>query len=355
MKMLKKWRVTLLLCLAALLVHFCSYFPHFIENQYTAKLYPKISQLQRWLLGRLPFSVGDILYGLLLLWLLIWLLQGIKWLKKIKQTNWRTTLPVIVNRLLLVYLLFNILWGLNYSRLGIAPQMQMLLQPYSTADLYLADSLLIQKTNYYKQLALQSEAAQSDSFAQQTATAYQQISTTYPFLRYPKSSIKPSLWGWLGNYLGFMGYYNPFTGEAQVNTTIPAFLQPFVFCHETAHQLGYAKEDEANFVGFLTASQSGQPHFQYSAYLDMWLYSQRNLFMADSMAAKRLSKQLLPEVKQDLKIWQAFTDRHQNPAEPIVKWIYAFYLKRNNQPAGMMSYDAVVAYLIAYYKKYGQL
>ena len=54
----------------------------------------------------------------------------------------------------------------------------------------------------------------------------------------------------------FLGYYNPFTGEAQVNTNVPAFVIPFTTCHEMAHQIGYASESEASFVGFLVIRNS---------------------------------------------------------------------------------------------------
>jgi hypothetical protein len=355
MKIPQKWRSPLLLFGMALLVHAFSYFPQTIENQYTAKIFPIISQLQRGLLGWLPVSVGDLLYGLLLLWLLIALLRGIWQVKQLKKANWQALLPIFAKRFLLLYLVFSLLWGLNYSRMGIAHQMSLKLATYSNNELYLLDSLLLQKTNACKLKVARLPPTTKDSFAQIATTAYHNMGNQYAFINYHPAAIKPSLWGWLGNYLGFLGYYNPFTGEAQVNTTVPSFLQPFVYCHEIAHQLGYAKEDEANFVGFLAASQSGHPFFEYSAYLDMWLYSQRNLYLADSVAARRLSKQLLPAVQQDIKEWQAFNNRHQNPAEPVVKWLYAFYLKRNNQPAGILSYDAVVGYLVAYQKKHGHL
>ncbi len=69
------------------------------------------------------------------------------------------------------------------------------------------------------------------------------------------------MYSYLGNYLGFTGYYNPFTGEAQVNTTVPLFVQPFTTCHEIGHQLGYAKENEANFAGYLAAKSSPDAGF----------------------------------------------------------------------------------------------
>jgi hypothetical protein len=34
-------------------------------------------------------------------------------------------------------------------------------------------------------------------------------------------------------------------------------------------------------------------------------------------------------------------------------WGYGEFLKANNQPAGKRSYNEVVAWLIAYYKKFG--
>jgi len=163
------------------------------------------------------------------------------------------------------------------------------------------------------------------------------------------------MWGWLGNYLGYMGYYNPFTGEGQVNTTIPLFLQPFTTCHEIAHQLGYAKENEANFVGYLAAISSKDEFFHYSVYLDLFLYANRNLYHSDSAAANTFTKQLLPAVKNDLIVWRKFNQRHKNPVEPVIRWMYGKYLENNQQPSGMLSYDEVNGFLIAYYKKYGKL
>lgn len=36
-------------------------------------------------------------------------------------------------------------------------------------------------------------------------------------------------------------------------------FKPFVACHETAHSMGYGAEDEANFIGFISASESDNP------------------------------------------------------------------------------------------------
>jgi len=50
---------------------------------------------------------------------------------------------------------------------------------------------------------------------------------------------------------------------------------------------------------------------------------------------------------------QDFYGKYKNPVEPIITWSYGHFLKANNQPGGKQTYNEVVAWLIAYYKKFG--
>ena len=61
--------------------------------------------------------------------------------------------------------------------------------------------------------------------------------------------------------MGFAGYLNPFSGEAQVNDNTPLLGTAFTTCHEMAHQLGYAPEKEANFIGYLACISNEDPIF----------------------------------------------------------------------------------------------
>jgi hypothetical protein len=128
------------------------------------------------------------------------------------------------------------------------------------------------------------------------------------------------------SYLGYSGYYNPFTGEAQVNTTIPIFLQPFVSCHEIAHQLGYAREDEANFVAYLVAKNSTDQSLKYSAYLDLFIYANRALKEYDSTAAKTIRLKLSVGVEKDIDELKRFNHAHQNQLifDIECKWTHSF-------------------------------
>ena len=140
---------------------------------------------------------------------------------------------------------------------------------------------------------------------------------------YPIPSVKSSFYGYLANYMGFSGYYNPFTCEAQVNTTVPRFVQPFTTCHEIGHQMGYAKEERGKFCGFLTAKSSGNPAFRYSEFISICIcMRQANYMQRDSTALNPYREELNPAVRRDLGNCKAFHQKYQNPFEPIIHRIY---------------------------------
>jgi Protein of unknown function (DUF3810) len=330
-----------------------------VETYYSNGIYPYISKTLRFLLGWLPFSIGDIAYGLAICWLCWKFFKLIKMAvqRKINRTYLWQGFQKTVWLTLMVYACFNVLWGLNYNRVGIASQLGLVMGKYDTNDVKNINALLLQKVNTCSNtLTLNGTAYDSNKelFAK-VSEAYQVAQGEHPFLRYEVASQKPSMWGWLGNYTGFTGYYNPFSGEAQVNTTVPGFLLPFTSCHEVGHQLGYAKENEANFAAYLSAKASPDTLFKYSVYLDLFLYANRNLSWVDTAAAKSYMKQLQPAVLQDLEAWRQFNRKHRNPVEPIIRWFYGMYLRSNEQPQGIFSYDAVTSFIIAYYKKFGKV
>lgn len=261
----------------------------------------------------------------------------------------------ILNYALLFNLLFNLIWGLNYNRRGIAHQLGMQLTKNNTYSLIEINEQLLKKVNSTRLAIHNLNVFLSSSGKDEAVRAYNKISKEYHFLYYDKVCVKSSIWSSGLNYMGISGYYNPFTGEAQINNKVPGFLQPFITCHEIAHQLGYAKESEANFVGYLVARSSADTLLQYSAYLEMFLYANHSLYKVDSSAAKNFRNALSIGVKNDLEVWRKFNQSHQSFIEPLTSWFYDKFLKTKNQPEGMRSYNEVIAYIAAYYKKYGTI
>jgi hypothetical protein len=241
---------------------------------------------------------------------------------------------------------------LNYNRTGIAGQLDLEINDSSSSELYMLSKLLIGKTNHYRP-AVTAIGYERSAFS--ANEAYETLQAKYPFLNPAPQSLKSSLFGVVGNYLGYSGYYNPFSGEGQVNMSVPGFLVPFVACHEMAHQAGYAKESEANFVGFLAARESRDSATLYSTYFNMFLYANRELSYLDSTAAKENMKALSPAVREDIRHYRAYLQRYDSPLGSMVDVLYNQYLKLNEQPAGQRSYNQVVLWLMAYYRKEGVL
>lgn len=330
-----------------------------VEAVYSTRFYPMFSLFLRYLFGWLPFSVGDILYCAMILWLIVWIFKVVKMVRRPQQFR-SSIMPLILRTVIVflaVYIVFNLWWGINYNRRGISSQLGLAIEKYSVAELKNLNEQLLQKANAANLLLLkqgQPELSRKQLFTR-SQEAYIDLNKQYAFLQYQPASLKRSMWGWLGNYVGFMGYYNPFTGEGQVNTSVPKFLQPFICCHEIAHQLGYAKENEANFVGYLAAASSKDVSFRYSVYLELFLYANRNLYQTDSVAARGFTKELQPAIRKDLQEWRKFNNRHKNLVEPLIRWGYGKYLESNEQPSGLLSYDEVTGFLIAYQKKFGKI
>lgn len=332
--------------------------PERIERWYTFGLYPVIARLQRLITGWLPFSLGDLLYAALVVYLMVLAVKGIRRLIR-RGVSWRGTGLLALSwfrRLLCVYILFMLLWGMNYGRKGIAWQLQMRTESYNTEELQVLTAALGEKVNVARRQLGDSISYQGfDSLARQSVRAYERAAVRFPFLKYRSPSVKASMYSEMLTYSGYTGYYNPFSGEAQVNVRVPVFYLPYVMCHEMAHQLGYGDESEANFVSYLVTTASDEPLFHYSAYYDLFNYANGELFMRDSVAARNNYKALDTLVKQDMRAARLFFSRYRNRIEPVLKFVYGQYLKANNQPQGIDTYEAVTAWLIAYRKRNGEL
>src|SRR5215510_13060605 len=118
---MKSWSWVLLI-VSAILIKWVSLYPDWVEKNYTYGIYPVISKIQRFLFGWIPFSIGDLFYAFLILVILFRSIQFFKLLfkKKLTRRYFVKALQQFIFFILFIYVFFNLLWGLNYNRLGIA-------------------------------------------------------------------------------------------------------------------------------------------------------------------------------------------------------------------------------------------
>ncbi|HSU26961.1 MAG TPA: DUF3810 family protein, partial [Chitinophagaceae bacterium] len=211
-RLMKSWSWVLLIVLT-ILIKWASWYPGWVEHNYSRKFYPVISKVQRFLLGWIPFSIGDILYGILILLILYKTYRFFKALfkKRITRKYFIAGLQQVIFFFLFLYVFFNLLWGLNYNRKGIASQLGLEVKTYTLGELDTLTTVLVERLNAYSDQV--TEVAR-DSFDRKknlftsSVEAFMSASKQFPFLKYTPRSVKPSLYSYAGNYLGFQGYYN---------------------------------------------------------------------------------------------------------------------------------------------------
>ncbi|WP_423998689.1 DUF3810 domain-containing protein [Maribacter sp. IgM3_T14_3] len=325
--------------------------PDLVEQYYSTGLYPVISKFFRLLFGWVPFSVGDILYFVLLILALVYLIKN-------RNYIWRHKLQFLQNIAMVLsvtYFTFHVMWGMNYYREPLAEKLE-LVPNKDYQDLLEFTERLIRKTNESQftitkdsSLAVNIPYSQKEIF-DKTIQGYDNLKTIYPFLIYDRPSLKKSSFNTGLTYMGYAGYLNPFTNEAQVNDLLPNFRFPFVAGHEVGHQLGYSAENETNFIGYLVTSNNEDLYFKYAAYAYALGYCLNDVRRTDNEDFDRLMLLLNSGVKNNFQEMSIFWNSYENPMGPVFKSIFDTFLKANNQTEGIKSYSAVVLFLVAYHK-----
>jgi hypothetical protein len=311
-----------------------------VELWYASGVYPYIAAGMRYLVGWLPISFGDLLYVAAIIY-------SIVTLRKSFRRSFVTTARRLFTVLSLTWLIFHVLWGFNYYRTSIPDQFKLERGEVKKEEIVAFAEYSLREAN---KLGIREQGIGVID-KNLITSAYEKLSKLHPQLTYHPISFKSSLFGVMGNYMGYGGYYNPFTGEAQINDHMPEFMLPYIAVHEVAHQLGYAKESEANFIGYLAAMHSEDSLLQYSANLEMFLYANRALRRFDSTLAKQNMERLSPRIKKDLADYKVFAEKYYGPVDKFVTWFYTGFLNFNNQPEGMMSYNRGMVYVMRYLKK----
>jgi hypothetical protein len=331
------------------LVKLLSLFPEFIEDYYSKGMYVFTSKLFRYILGWMPFSLGDVVYILAMMYAVRWLYKHRK--QFVKNTkSWFVDVFAVIS---IFYFTFHVLWGMNYYRLPLHKSLN-LDADYTYEQLVTVTKQLIAKSN-----AIHLEITNNDSIKvdiplskteilKQTPSGYADLKFKFPDLEYHPKSIKTSLFGLPLTYMGFSGYLNPLSNEAQIDGKIPVYKFPTTASHEIAHQLGFAAENEANFIGCMAAISHNNIYFKYSGYTFALRHCLNEIYRRDEILYNEIVESVNLGILKNYQEVREFWERYQNPMEPIFKIGFNAFLKANNQDKGMESYSYVVALLVNY-------
>jgi hypothetical protein len=326
----------------------------FVENVYTRHLYQYISVPLRFISGLLPFPLGDVLYLLLILYVLRATILFIKRLL-LKQLNKEDAVRIsflLLRLFLVLYIVFKLLWGLNYSRHPINKQLGIADEKYNQKELIALGNFLIQRINQVQATRSANKPTRYTlpELKNGAVDAYAKLARQNVFFSYRQPAVKKVLNTWLITKIGLEGYYSPLSGEANINMRIPATSLPFVTCHEIAHQLGVGREDEANLVGYLVSTSSTDLNFQYSGYyavLKNVLFEIRfKAPEAYEATVKKLNRQTVADFKRDRQFWMHYNSDMYMYMDVALD----SFLKLNNQDKGIDSYQDIVIWLFNIHK-----
>ena len=335
----RKFVLLTVLLLLVLVVQFV--FPHFLKlaSLYNSYVFRPFQSLRNVVFGAIPFSLGDFLYLTGFLVIIATIIRWIYFIVRFRSYHHdlaQSTLNGVIT-LGIVYLMFFVGWGGNYYKPTLS-KFWALSPPEMTIkeSLIAYDSFLISRLNT---LAPEYQGIPFKDVNRKAKEYYKDYTDSRTRLRGMKA--KASLYGYFMQYLGIQGYYNPFTGEAQVNSALPQFMLPFVVCHEMAHQSGIAAEDDANLLSYAICSVAPDRTFSYSGYFNLWLYTQSRLKQMDSVLANTMLERLNPLSVAQLDTLRAIRREYRSEVSEYSGALYDSYLRLHNQKDGIKSYNNV--------------
>jgi hypothetical protein len=254
-----------------------------------------------------------------------------------------------------------VLWGLNYQRPALGASLALTSREPELAELEsISRRLILEVNRNYDEARGESDwSAQSRSpldrgeMIRLLEAAYQQEALLGEAARGGFGPPKPVFFSRLMTRLGLSGIFSPFTGEPNYNAEQPDWDLPYTIAHEMAHQRGFAREDEANFIAFLVCRRAVHPYLRYSGYLrSLRVLSALQPQVAPERYAEivaSLGQGPLRDAQASAEFWrQGRSKRLSRAAERANNT----YLQANRVRSGIRNYGEVTALIIGYYLTY---
>jgi len=359
-----KWIFFLLPAVMALLMYFIlPYFPRFTEYVFVRIIFRIVAFPFEWIISILPFSLTETVVVLcvpaILTLLTIWVIRIIR------RPNRKNTVEKGVRFaawcLSLALLMFMLTDGANFSRLPVSELLKLPEKQYTAQELYIVTSDLASKASAARAKIKEDEngcATLSVSQSELLLIAddcYDNLKKDYPFLITAVWRVKPVMLSRAWSYTGYTGVYCPWIPEASVNIDVPDCDLGHTAAHEIAHTMGFAKENECNFLAWLACSKSGQIDYEYSGHLQAFIYCSNALYDADRSLWEKSYANCSDGVMRDLRQRREYWKQFEGEVMESSQSFNDTFIKVNGVESGVLSYDEMVELVLKYYDKQDML
>lgn len=351
--------------IAILIVFFYSRDPVLTELGYSTSFYPMISNLTAAFGNFIPASLAELFlisFSLMAITLTIKLIFNVLRSKKAKRGKMLFDASLVYIRVIsLIILAFSVLCAPNYHRQPFTFYSGHVVAPGTPDELIKLSTILAKRTDEARRYINTNEygnmiisGVSLYEVAKDANATIKKFSGTYPVLGGATPPPKPVSFSVAMNYLGITGFYFPYFCEANFNSKIPHAEMPYVMLHELAHAHGFMREDEANFIAYLSGRDSDNPDFVYSANFSALNYCLNDLSRYDYDAYVEIWNGLSEGVKDDFREMWAHWEKYDGTLTEVSETVNNAYLMVNSQSDGIKSYGAVVNLLLAEYRTWDE-
>lgn len=315
-----------------------------LAEWYSRNICPSVSALLVMLSKWMSFALSDLLY-ILLIGAALWFIARILFCRG-KRVN---SLYGLILLGLWTYTIFQLFWGINYSRADFFERNQIERQQPDTLFYKTFSEAYIQNMNETFEM-MEKEDNMVD-LQQEIEKQYSNLAEDvhiYPPKIYP--NVKPMLFGRLFAGMGIQGYYGFIACEPLINPYSYQWGTPFLYAHEMAHVMGITGEGEANFMAWLICVSSENPTIRFSGYFSILNYMLSDAGrIVSSEFAKELWEMTNPQI-QTLKREEAahYRSLYWEKAGELQGKVYNSFLKSQGVSDGIANYSQVISYIVAY-------
>ena len=330
--------------------------PLTVERLYSRGIYPYISRALGGFMSLFGFSVAEFFVYFVILGVLIAIIANAAMLIRRKKPpaaflSFLLSLAVFAGVMLN---LFYILWGFNYSRPTLYQLAGLEVKARPEDELQELCHKLSADANELRKSVPEDKGgvfyiADCGSYFDKIPEAYESLGESCGLFSgkvYPaKGVIASEGMSWAG----ICGIFMPFTAEANVNTHQPSLLLLSSAAHENAHSLGFAREDEANFIAYLACMSSEDPSIRYSGAMLALINCGNALYKSAPDKAAALRETYSDAVIRDIAAYNQYWEGYEGEVEEAFDSLNDSYLKFNLQENGVKSYGMMVDLMLAYY------
>ena len=338
-----------------------------VGEGYARYIFPVLSFIPVKLSSLVPISLTEVFVVTLVLSspiLIAWLVIRIR--RAVKEKRGRKFFfkfgRAVAWGLFIVYALFMLLHGLNYTRKPLEDSLQFGTRKYTVEELQEAYVWVIDGLNSARSACPEDARGVITypggvrALLSDLQTLYENAAEKLPEITGNAGRPKPVALSHYWSYTYIVGMYFPFFGEPNINVDVDISEVFFTALHEMSHMHGYAVENDANLAAMLIGINSECPQLRYCGYceaLDLIFMDLAIAYNEDSEGFETFVTKhpIVDGYFRDYEAREAYWETIRPPQliSDVSEATNDTFLKVNQQEEGVKSYNMPTSNVADYY------